>query len=110
MLSERFAEAQQFEEAINAQFIALGSNQLTKDTPIESAFKIAQYYKNLNKPNRKCWFEYVSQSDSIEAFSAFLDLIEIYGSDENWKALESTVAQFKNRFPGALENEQIRSN
>ena len=36
-----------YQEAINAQFKALGTNALTNDTPADSAFKIAQYYKNL---------------------------------------------------------------
>lgn len=103
-LSDIFAQEQKFEEAINTQFLALGTNQLTSETPIDSAFKIAQYYRQLNQPNRaESWLEYVSQSNSIDAFSAFLDLIEIYGSNENWNALQSTVNQFKARFPGALE-------
>lgn len=103
-LSDLFAQEEQFEEAINAQFLALGTNQLTQETPIGSAFNVAQYYKNLNNTQAaRPWFEHVSKSNSIEAFSAFLDLIEIYAGEENWDDLKSTIDQFNTRFPGALE-------
>ena len=96
-----------YQEAINAQFKALGTNALTKDTPTDSAFKIAQYYKNLkNTESALPWLESVSKSESMDAFTASLDLMEIYSAKKNWEALKSVVETFKIRFPGALESTQ----
>lgn len=106
-VSDLLAIEGNYQEAINAQFRALGTNKLTNDTPADSALKIAQYYKNLKNDNAALpWFESVSKSESIDAFTASLDLIEIHSNNENWEALKSVVNAFKTRFPGALESTQ----
>ena len=83
------------------QFKALGTNKLTNDTPADSALKIAQYYKNLkNETAALPWLESVSKSESIDAFTASLDLMKIHSNNENWETLKSVVNTFKTRFPG----------